>query len=332
MPIPVLPKPSPQPAPVPAPPKPVEWGHTRVTLIGSNGEGEPIPLTDFSNPQWPSIFIQPGATGLDMPPFGLFSDDSPNLDGSTFRSARAAAREIMLPVFLHAHDRQSINNLKRKLFQALNPKRGYCVIRFTEGVNRVRQINAYYKGGMEGSESTDTAGFRWAKYGLTFSAMDPWFYPERSQTTRWDFGVGEPLLSTTVSFFPMNISSGVMGVPDDEITISNPGDIEAWPVWKLYGPIKSFSLQGPHGDLIKASPPADGSDLVPSGRVLTIDTRPGRKTVKDDHGLNYWATLDTNPEFWSVEPGDSTAAVTVVAGTDKAAVVLSFRPRYASFV
>lgn len=333
MPIPILPKPLPQPVIPPRPlPRPVEWGPTHVTLIGANGEGETIPLTEGVSDALTSIIMQPGATGLDMPPFGLFSDESPNLDGSIYRSARAAAREIMIPVYLRGHDRQSINQLKRRLFQALNPKRGYCLIRFTEGDDRARQITAYYKGGMEGSESVDTAGFTWAKYGLSFSAMDPWFYPDRSQSTRWDFGAGDPLLSTTASFFPMHLSSGVMGVPEDKITISNPGDIEAWPVWKLYGPIKSFSLTGSAGELIKASPPEDGSDLVPVGRVLTIDTRPGRKTVKDDHGLNYWAALDTNPEFWSVEPGDTTAHVSVVAGTDRAAVVLSFYPRYASFV
>ncbi|MCY0962732.1 phage tail domain-containing protein [Streptomyces sp. H27-H5] len=303
-----------------------------MTLIGNNGEGEPIPLTDFNGPQWSSIFIQPGATGLDMPPFGLFSDESPNLDGSIYRSARATAREVMIPVYLHGYDRESINNLKRKLFQALNPKRGYCLIRFTEGVNRVRQLTAYYKGGMEGSESVDASGFRWAKFGLTFSAMDPWFYPTRAQSTRWDFGAGEAFLSASRAFIPVQLAAGVMGVPEDDITISNAGDIEAWPIWKLSGPIKSFSLRGPEGDLIKASPPEDGSDLVPLGRTLTIDTRPGRKTVKDNTGLNYWATLDTNPQFWSVEPGETNAKVSVVAGTSNASVVLSFYPRYASFV
>ncbi|MFI5865847.1 phage tail domain-containing protein [Streptomyces sp. NPDC051546] len=310
----------------------MEWGHTRVSLAGNNGEGDPIPLTEFDGPGWPAIIMQPGATGLDMPPFGLFSDDSPNLDGSIYRSSRAAAREIMIPLYLLGPDRQSLNLLKRRLFQALNPKRGYCVLRFAEGPNRVRKLTAYYKGGMEGSEGTDTAGFTWAKYGLNFSAMDPWFYPDRAESTRWDFGAGDPLLSTSASFFPVHLSSGVMGVPDDEILISNPGDIEAWPIWKLYGPIKSFAMKGPSGDLIKASPPADGSDLVPAGRVLTIDTRPGRKTVRDDLGRNYWADLNTNPEFWPIEPGDTKAAVSVVAGTDRAAVLLSFYPRYASFV
>ncbi|MFE6226899.1 phage tail family protein [Streptomyces sp. NPDC057854] len=225
-----------------------------------------------------------------------------------------------------------MNGLKRKLFQALNPKRGYCLLKFTEGSGRTRQLSAYYKGGMEGSEGTDAAGFTWAKYGLTFSALDPWFYADQSETVRWDFGAGQPLLSTTAAFFPVKISDGVMGGPGESLVITNPGDIEAWPIWKLSGPIKSFNLTSPYGETIKASPPADGSDLVPFGRTLTIDTRPGKKTVKDNLGTNYWSRLDTNPVFWSVEPGDSNASVSVVTGSGKANVVLTFQPRYASFI
>jgi hypothetical protein len=332
MPIPVKVVPAPPLVNRPTAPAPVTWGRTSVSIVGNNGQGEEIPLTTFDNAAWPSILMQPGATGLDMPPFGLFSDDSPNLDGSIYRSARAAAREIMIPVYLHGIDRQTVNQLKRRLFQSLNPKRGYCLLKFTEGGNRTREITVYYKGGMEGSEGTDIAGFTWSKYGLQFSAMDPWFYPTRAQSARWDFGVGDPLLSTTTSFIPVHISDGVMGGPGDSLVISNPGDIEAWPIWQLYGPIKSFTITSPKGEIVKASPPAGGADLVPSGRVLTIDTRPGKKTVKDDTGANYWSKLDTNPQFWPVDPGDTNASVSVVTGSGKAAVVLSFFPRYASYV
>ncbi|MER5883084.1 phage tail domain-containing protein [Streptomyces sp. NPDC001941] len=300
-------------------------------MAGNNGQGEEIPLTLFNGREWPAVLMLPGATGLDMPPWALFSDDSPNLDGSIYRSARVAAREIMIPVYLHGIDRPTVNQLKRKFFQALNPKRGYCLLRFTEGSGVTRQLTVYYKGGMEGSEGTDDSGFSWAKYGLSFTAMDPWFYQDRV-TTRWDFGAGDPFLSETQPFMPLRLSAGVMGGPGQSLTISNPGDIEAWPVWELHGPVKAFSLTSPAGDTVKASPPAGGSDLVPAGRVLTIDTRPGRKTVKDDQGSNYWSKLDTDPRFWPIEPGTSSAAISVVTGAGRSAVILSFRPRYASYV
>ena len=334
MPIPVLTRVAPPvkaPA-LPVPPLPVKWGRTSVSVIGSNGQGEELSLTSFSDRGWPTVIMQPGATGLDMPPYALFSDESPNLDGSIFRNARAAAREIMIPVYLYGIDRQTINQLKRKLFQLFNPKRGYCVLRFTEGDGISRNLSCYYKGGMEGAEGTDTAGFTWAKYGLTFTAMDPWFYPERDESVRWSFGTGEPLVSPSKPFFPMSLTNGVVGGDGQGLAIYNPGDVEAWPVWVLQGPIRSFSLVGPYGASVAAPVPADNSDLVPAGRTLTIDTRPGRKTVRDDLGTNYWASLSASPQFWSVEPGETFANVSVVTGSGMAAVTLSFTPRYASYV
>ncbi|MGW6597912.1 phage tail domain-containing protein [Streptomyces sp. NPDC055036] len=262
----------------------------------------------------------------------LSSDASPNLDGSIFRAARATAREIMIPVYLHAIDRPTINTMKRELFRSFNPKKGHCLLKFTEGDGTTRQLAAYYKGGMEGAEGTDTAGFSWTRYGLQFTAMDPWFYSDRPEILRLEFGTGDPLVGVSEPFFPMDISDGVMGGPGEFLEIVNPGDIEAWPVWALQGPIKGFELTSPYSETVRASPPVSGADLVPAGRVLTIDTRPGKKTVKNDLGVNFWGTLDTSPEFWSVEPGITSATVSVVAGSINAAVTLTFYPRYASYV
>ncbi|WP_249401673.1 phage tail domain-containing protein [Streptomyces sp. YIM 121038] len=314
------------------PPEPEAWSRTQVTITGRGGEGWELPLTASGSSAWPQAIMLPGATGLDAPPFGLFSDDSPGLDGSIFRSARASAREVMIPVYLHGIDRPTINALKRRLFKELNPKAGPCVLRFTEGDNSTRLLTAYYKGGMEGAEG-DSSGFTWSKYGLTFVAMDPWYYDEREISKRFLFGEGDPLLSPTKPFFPMRIADGVLG--DGYYFVDNPGDIEAWPIWRLKGPIKSFKLstESAPGEVsaIKATAPADGSDIVPSGRTLTIDTRPGRKTVADDRGVNYWAKLDTNPTFWPLESGGNAPQLSVVTGSGKASVTLNFTPRYATY-
>ncbi|MFI2031400.1 phage tail family protein [Streptomyces buecherae] len=311
---------------------PEQWQRTSVVLVGDAGRGEEIPLTGHST-AWPGVFIQPGATGLDMPPVALFSDESPSLDGSIFRSARIQARKVMLPVFLYGVDRRTVNELKRSLFQALNPAHGHCLIRFTEG-DHTRQLTAYYEGGAEGAEG-ETAGFTWARYGLTFQALDPYFYPLAPERRRWDFGAGDPLLSTTRPFMPMRLAEGALGGP---YTLSNPGDEDAWPVWRLYGPIKSFALTSPvtprrpRKAVLRASPPADGSDLVPAGKALVIDTRPGKKTIKDSSGVNYWSRMDVAPAFWPVEPGETEADLAIVTGGGKAAVTLELMPRYASYV
>ncbi|MGV9693324.1 phage tail domain-containing protein [Streptomyces sp. NPDC003444] len=318
--------------PVARPPKPMQWGHTYVSISGSNGEGEEIPLTGFSGREWPSIFMQPGAIGLDAPPFELHSDESPNIEGGTFRGARAASREIMIPVYLHAIDRRTLRELKRKLIGSLNPQNGFCLLKMMEGDGQPRYLEVHYKGGMEGQETEDASGFCWVKYGLQFTALKPWFVSDRLPVAEWSFGGGESFLSAGQPFMPLRISRGA--VAGSSIPVVNPGDVEGWPIWHIEGPVRSFRLTGPDGrQQFAISAPAGGSDAVPAGRTLTVDTRPGYKSLKDDRGTNYWSRLDTSPApaLWSVPPGRSLVGVELVAGSGPATLKLTLNPRYGSY-
>lgn len=313
----------------PTPPTPEIWGRTYVSITGKNGEGEEIPLTGFSNSKWPGIFMMPGATGLDSPPFELHADDSPNLDGGIFRDARAVAREIMLPVYLHGIDRRTVRDLKSKLISSLNPKKGFCVLKFVEGDATPRYLHCYYKGGMEGSEAQDDAGFTWKKFGIQLTAYDPYFYSDDIQVAQWLFGEGQAFVSDTNPFFPLHLNGGI--VQGSQVHVHNPGDIEAWPRWELTGPIKAFEFVSPEGESFGISVPEDGSDVVPLGRTLTIDTRPGYKSLKDDAGTNYWPMLDANPELWALPEGDSTLTVNIVPGSTNTKVRVVFQPKYEGY-
>jgi len=297
-----------------------------VSITGRNGEGEEIPLTGFSGSKWPGIIMLPGATGLDAPPFELHADDSPNLDGGIFREARAVAREVMLPVYLYGIDRKTVRELKTRLVSSLNPKKGYCVLKFVEGDAVPRYLRCYYKGGMEGSEAVDDAGFTWKKFGIQLTAYDPYFYSDSVQVAQWTFGDGTSFLSDTNPFFPLHLTAGVVG--GSQITLENPGDIEAWPTWELVGPIKGFRFESPDGQAFGITAPEDGSDVIPEGRTLVVDTRPGYKTLRDDQGANYWPMLDANPVLWPIPEGKSKCTVNIVPGTVAARVRVSFQPRY----
>jgi len=300
-----------------------------VSITGRNGEGEEIPLTGFSNSLWPGIIMMPGATGLDAPPFELHADDSPNLDGGIFRDARAVAREIMLPIYLYGIDRRTIRDMKSRLVSSLNPKKGYCVLKFVEGDSTPRYLRCYYKAGMEGSEAQDDAGFTWKKFGIQLTAYDPYFYSDDVQVAQWAFGSGTPFLSDTNPFFPLHLNVGIVG--GSKVDITNPGDIEAWPKWELTGPIKAFQFISPDGKSFGISASGDGSDVVPLNRTLIIDTRPGYKTLRDDQGTNYWPKLDSNPELWPIPEGQSTCTVNLVPGATTARVRVSFQPRYEGY-
>jgi hypothetical protein len=271
------------------------------------------------------MFLMPGATGLDMPPFELHSDDSPNLDGSMYRGTRAASRPVMLPIYVHGIDRITLRQFKRKLARALSPRNGYCVLKFVESDGVARYLKCYYTGGMEGNESSN--GFTWVSYGLQLNAMDPWFYGDNVVQNAWTFGSAQALLGP--KFLPLTISKGVMA--NSSVTLTNPGDIEAWPVWSISGPLRSLQLIGPDGTSFGIPANTDGTDVIKAGRTLTVDTRPGFKTLVDDQGTNYFPKVSANPVLWSVPIGTSTATINAVAGAGSASVSVALSPRYASY-
>ncbi|MFH8346790.1 phage tail family protein [Streptomyces sp. NPDC018045] len=267
--------------------------------------------------------IQSGAQGLDMPPVELHADASPNLHGSLYRSARYAQREVMIPVYLHGVDRRTLKRLKRRLVSALDPLAGYCVLKFVEADSQPRYLHCYYKGGLEGDEGEDTAGFRWAMFGIQFTAFDPFFYSDQLQVAEWKFGKGKGFLSTQGAFLPLGLEKGLVSTPD--LAVHNPGDTEAWPVWELQGPVRGFRFS--FGDKTFEIPAAT-TDVVAAGRTLTIDTRPGYKILRDDQGRNYWEDLSPNPVLWSVPSGTSKISVEMAPASGASSLRLSFRPRY----
>ncbi|MFF4215426.1 phage tail family protein [Streptomyces nondiastaticus] len=250
------------------------------------------------------------------------------MDGSIYRSARAAAREVMLPVYLYGVDRGSLKELKRKLISALSPKRGHCVLKFVEADSQVRKLYCYYKDGLQGNESQDNAGFRWIKYGIQLTAFDPYFYGDDLQVAEWNLNQGQGFLRTDKGLFPLRLSRGILA--DQQIPVINPGEVEAWPVWQIRGPVRAFRLTSPDGQAFGITAPGESTDAVAAGRVLTVDTRPGRKTLVDDQGKNYWPLLDPGPSLRPIEPGKSAVDVRLTAGNGPASLRLMLRPRFES--
>ncbi|MFF4245223.1 phage tail domain-containing protein [Streptomyces sp. NPDC001822] len=308
-------------------PVPERWQRTYVSIRGRNGEGEEIPLTGLRSGSWPAMVLQPGATGLDMPPYAVHMDESPNLDGATVRGARATARPVMLPIFIYGIDRKTLREFKAKLANALNPRLGYSVLTFIEQDGETRRLKCYYAGGMEGSEAVGSSGFTWISYGIQLTAADPFFYGDTATAANWSFGLDQPLLSS--SFLPVTLAKGVAST--GTLTVENPGDIEAWPVWEITGPLKRFKFTGPDGTSFGISDQPGGADVIATGRTLTVDCRPGFKTVADDTGQIYFPLLSASPSLWSVPPGTSTAQADLLAGSGRPTVKMTLYPRYLTY-
>ncbi|MEV0823854.1 hypothetical protein [Nonomuraea rubra] len=309
-----------------------DWPKTTIELAtpkdiaaGSGGAyTSSYNLTSGAN----GIITMPGLKGFDAPPYNLFYDELPALDGGYPRHSRASSRELFIPLFLAAPDRAGLLGLKRGLIAALNPTLGPCRITFTEGDGSRRYIDAHYASGAEGDEGQDISGFLWTKYGLVLRALDPFFYSGTSHVIKFTTGAlevvpffGEPFLGRRF----VNKAHSLNG----SSTITITGDVDTWPLWTVHGPASgmTFMRKVPNGPEQSFTVNAGLSET----QTLVIDTRPRRKAVFDPvTGENLWKRLGPSPHLWPISPGLNEVLIDVSNVGAETSVSLAYAPRFIS--
>lgn len=313
----------------------IEW----VALASGEGQADPIPgaaisLTDFSDPLTGGTLVtMKGMSGFDAPPVEIFWDELSGLDGGLYRDSRVVSRELFIPLALWATSRPNFLALKRDLLARFSPARGLGRILMTEGDNTSRYIDCRYTGGAEGSYSEDEAGFFWQKFGLTFRALDPFWYDSTPQQVNWTaesaelksfFGDGvEPFFGIR-----LNPSRSINGVTP----VTSLGDYATWPTWSITGPVE--------GVTVAVTGASTGSFQLNvslgTGEVLYVDTRPSkRRILKLDTppvltGQNFWSVLEPGHSFWPLEPGLNEITLTAGSVGPGTAISMNYRPRYYS--
>ncbi|WP_162795866.1 phage tail domain-containing protein [Nonomuraea lactucae] len=274
------------------------------------------------------IVTLPGMKGFDAPPYSLFYDEMPALDGGYPRHPRATSRELFIPLLLAAPDRPGLLALKRGLVAALNPMLGPCRITVTEGDGSRRFIDAFYVDGATGDEGQDVAGFLWLKYGLIFRALDPYFYSGTLHVIKFTTGAlevvpffGEPFLGRPF----VNKTHSLNG----SSTITVTGDVDTWPMWTIHGPTSGMTFTR------KVPNKPDQSFTVNTGlsetQTLVIDTRPRHKAVYDPvTGANMWRLLGPSPHLWPISPGLNEVLIDVSNVGAETSVSLTYAPRFIS--
>lgn len=136
----------------------------------------------------------------------------------------------------------------------------------------------------------DPVGNGWALYTLALTADNP-FWESAPITDSWS---NQP----PVDFFdpagspPFHISPASTL---DSATLSNPGDVEAWPTWQISA--------GP--DAVHATITVGGGTLttpaIPAGRTLAVDTDPFVQSAVLDDGTNVWPAMGWDPR--PIPPG-----------------------------
>jgi phage-related protein len=114
-------------------------------------------------------------------------------------------------------------------------------------------------------------------------------------------------------------SSGIAS----SFSVFNSGDVEAWPIWTITGP----------GNTITLTNTTTGKALVLSitltgGQVLTIDTRPGHKTVTREDGSNQFATVSSTSSLWELVTGNNAVTLAISETTTASGLQLQYKQRY----
>lgn len=280
-------------------------------------------LSDWEN-GW---LLQPGAKGLDMPGYTFSTDESPGIDGYALRDVRANGKEIILPLAFWANDSRAAYQARRRAFiNSVNPKRGVGTLTLTQPDGDRRSIGAYYTGGLEGDESLDAAGERWCINAVTFGVPSPyWIGSEVTQT--WKSGSAAtffPILPLTVG------ASQVLG----QVTVTNPGDDVAYPVWTVKGPANVITLTNTVTVVSGAGVASTETRSIVLTRTITasdtivIDTRERRQTALLNGVTNLWPDLSDDSELWPLEEGDNTLNLVVDGSTSATSVSMTYQPRY----
>ncbi len=288
-------------------------GATRFTL--RTGDGQEWNLSDYE-----SAAVMVGRRGFDSPQYQPYTWESPGFDGEEFAGARALGRDIILPVFLRAEDREDFLGLKRRLLSGLAPRNGLTRLTVSERDGSFRFIDCYYTGrGGEGDQSRDAQGRTWVKLMLELRCPEPFW---RGPGFSFQFGG-----ASSGAYFPILPLRMGAATPLGQNTITVPGDVDAFPVWTVHGPTTG-------GIRLCLVPVGSGerdlflSSVLAVGEWVQVDTNPNRLTIVDHVGRNRWGDLQAGSSLWPLPPGQIRVEVSASGVTPDTRVTVEAQPRF----
>jgi len=251
--------------------------------------------------------------GRGMPPVDVRERANRAGSGSVLEQIRDAARTVDVPVLVTGELRSNLRNL----VGLFDPNVEGTLVSTVDSVQR--RLRCRYVGGFEWIERLPNV----QNALISFRAFDPFWEDV-------DPNVVEVSRGSTGTWLPWEMTvSPIRTLPDvvfAEVSIVNNGDVQAWPVWTLTGPFTSVTLENVGtGEMLIVD------FVASSGDILTIDTRPGVKTVTDQDGVSKFSALDAQfDRFFSFQPGNSTINVTLAGSDNDSSVLLSWRRRWRS--
>lgn len=217
-----------------------------------------------------------GISGLLSLKFDSYTRDSAARDGQRFQGWRAQPRSVLLPVFTMRQKTEAAwLGMDRAWWRTMQPGRvGTLTVTTPDG--GARKLDLRFEDDGNHVYAGDPSIQRVNSYALNMIADDPYWYSD----TPW--GRTFSNAGTGVRFLGGGSLTGAAtkGPPfvlaptftTDTSVLTNPGDVNSWPVYTLTGPLTSFSITVDGGTLAGTLP-------IAAWQKVVIDTSPTAQTV-----------------------------------------------------
>lgn len=305
-PPPVPPAPTPRPADIPA----VTWISPR---------GKVVPLTIWDRRTTPGWFTPaPGPSGWDAAPRSLVTTPRER-GGATVQHIQREPKEIIHPLYVEGPTHAEFVARWRYLMRSITETSEYGPGRYqvARPDGSVREIFAYYQDGFAGLPD---AGIRWNACAPVLFCPDPcWRDLAPTPIVRQ----GSPGGRSFLKRFPRVSSSQTFGAT----LVHNPGDVEAWPIWRITGPATTVTATNNTRDeqwVLDMT-----GDTLGVNETVTVDTETGQVTGPD--GSSWADRIDwTTAVLWRLDDADSSVEFEVTGAGAGSLIDGEFYARYES--
>lgn len=259
------------------------------------------------------------ATGRFAPNPIFEADGVPGQSGQRLRFVRHDVHEFAMKFWLTDSTEETLRTQLRNMIFKMDPTRGIGRMRVIAPGGDSREIFCRVSSGLGISEVLgEDSAFYAQRISATFIAHDPYWYAVGDTAIVY---TGDVAVSTFFPFFPLRLSASAVFVNDN--SINNPGDLEAWPVWTISGPGSNIVLSN-----LTTNESISINTALVSGSSITIDTRPGAKTVLADDGTSLFPLMSPTSTLFSLARGDNHIQIAMDSTGSTSVVRLAFRPRY----
>jgi hypothetical protein len=280
-----------------------------------NGADDVLPLVD-------PYHLQLGVDGLDDVPITPQASTPAGWDGENVDDVTADAVEVFLPLLVEGGNLEGLRNVKTRIREFTNPRRGPVRLRVTRPNGEFRERVGLRTRLVNGALDAESWGISWQKFGPVIRCSDPfWTEPATAWHVEWTVAAQStsPLPILPLAPAASNVLNGT-----NDVTVD--GDVETYPIWKLTGPFTSVLVR----DVARSLQWTLTANADP-GETWTVDCRKGRQGVFDPAGVHSRGRLSADAFLWGLEPGVSQVSTTVAGGADGTKVVGDAPSRWESY-